>query len=61
MYSVLFETNAERTVESVNKAFLRETGESDWGYNTIEDIEKAVRDGFLEFKDGKMTVYADIN
>ena len=37
------------------------TGESDWGYETMEDIEKAEKAGFLEFADGVMTVYADMN
>lgn len=59
MFKVLLETEAERTVESVNEAFLRETGIADWGYETMEDIEGAEREGFLEFNDGKMTVYVD--
>lgn len=61
MYKVLFTEKAERTVESVNSAFLKATGDSDWGYETMEDIERAEREGFLEFKDGNMTVYADMN
>ena len=61
MYKILFTAKAEKTVESVNAAFLKETGESDWGYETLEDIEKAEQAGFLEFSDGVMTVYADMN
>ena len=61
MFKVLFSTKAEKTVESVNAAFLKETGDSDWGYDTMEDIERAEREGFLEFNDGIMTVYADMN
>lgn len=60
MFKVLFTEKAEKTVESVNAAFFKATGESDWGYETMEDIEKAEREGFLEFKDGNMTVYADM-
>ena len=61
MYKMLFETKADRTVESVQAAFLRETGENDWGYDTMEDIDRAVRYGFLEFEDGIMRIYADMN
>ena len=60
MYALLFETKAEKNVESVKEAFLRETGNSDWGYETIEDIEKSERQGFLEFSNGIMKVYADM-
>lgn len=60
MFKKLFETEAEKTVESVKAAFERETGDSDWGYDTIESIEKAEREGFLEFNNGLMTVYADM-
>lgn len=60
MYGLLFETKAEKNVESVKEAFLRETGDSDWGYDTIEDIEKSEREGFLEFSNGIMKVYADM-
>lgn len=59
MFEVIFETEAERTVESVKAAFLRETGEEDWGYETMEDIEREERAGFLEFKNGKMKVFVD--
>ena len=60
-FRLMFETKAERSVESVNEAFLRETGDSDWGYNSLEDIERAERDGFLEFDNGIMRVFADMN
>ena len=60
MFKLLFETEAEKTVESVNNAFLRETGDMDWGYETIEDIEKSEKEGFLELRDGKIYVYADM-
>lgn len=60
MYKELFTEKAERTVESVNEAILRATGDSDWCYDSIEDIEKAEREGFLEFHDGEMTVFADM-
>lgn len=60
MYKKLFETEcAVKTVEAVNAAFLTATGESDWGYETMEDIEKAEKEGFLEFKDGMMIVFMD--
>lgn len=61
MFKILFTEKAQKTVESVQAAFERATGQSDWGYDSIEDIEKAEREGFLEFKDGTMTVYADMN
>ena len=60
MFIVLFRIKCEKTVEDVNKAFLGVTGDSDWGINTMEDIERLERDGFMEFKYGFMTVYADI-
>lgn len=59
MYKVLFTEKAEKTVESVQAAFKRATGNSDWGYDTMEDIEKSEREGFLEFHGDMMTVYAD--
>ena len=59
MYKVLLAAKAERTDESVNEALLKETGINDWGYDSIEDIEKAERAGFLEFKNGVMTVYVE--
>ena len=60
MFTLLFETEAEKTVESVNEAFQRETGESNWGYDTLEDILKAEKEGFLEFSGNVMKVYADM-
>ena len=60
MYTLLFETEAKKTVESVNEAFKRETGISDWGYDTLEDILKAEKEGFLEFSSNVMKVYADM-
>ena len=60
MFTLLFETEAEKTVESVNEAFKRETGESNWVYDTLEDILKAEKEGFLEFSGNVMKVYADM-
>ena len=60
MFTLLFETEAEKTVESVNEAFKRETGESNWRYDTLEDILKAEKEGFLEFSGNVMKVYADM-
>ena len=45
MFTLLFETEAEKTVESINEAFKRETGISDWGYESMDDILKAEKDG----------------
>lgn len=59
MFKVLFETKAERTLESVNDALLRETGDQEWLYESIEEILKSEREGFLVFYDGMMKVYAD--
>lgn len=61
MYKVLFTAKAERTIESVNATIFHETGDPNWTYETMEDIEEAEKAGFLEFKDGNMTVYADAN
>ena len=60
MFTLLFETEAEKTVESINEAFKRETGISDWGYESMDDILKAEKDGFLEFSGNVMQVYADM-
>ena len=60
MFTLLFETKAEKTVESVNEAFQRETGISDWGYESMDDILKAEKEGFLEFSGNVMKVYADM-
>ena len=60
MFTLLFETEAEKTVESVNEAFAQETGESNWGYESMDDILKAEKDGFLEFSGNVMRVYADM-
>ena len=60
MFTLVFETEAEKTVESVTEAFARETGESNWGYDTLEDILKAEKEGFLEFSGNVMKVYADM-
>lgn len=60
MYKKLFEIECtSKTVESVNAAFLAATGESDWRYESIEDIENAEKEGFLEFENGMMTVFMD--
>ena len=59
MYKKFFETKAEKTIESIKEAFLRETGDSDWGYDSMEDITRAEREGLLEFDDGVMTVYVE--
>ena len=60
MFTLLFETEAEKTVESVNEAFARETGEDNCGYDRLDDILKAEKDGFLEFSGNVMKVYADM-
>lgn len=60
MFTLLFETEAKKTVESVNEAFARETGENNWGYDTLDDILKAEKEGFLEFSGNVMKVYVDM-
>ena len=60
MFTLLFETEAKKTVESVNEAFARETGISDLGYESMDDILKAEKEGFLEFSGNVMKVYADM-
>ena len=59
MYTKLFEVKAEKTLESVNAALLEMTGDSEWLYETMEEIVKAEKAGFLEFKDGTMSVFAE--
>lgn len=61
MFKVLFETEAEKTMESINEAFMRATGDTaiGWGYETMEDVEQGIREGWLEFKDGKLIVWAE--
>lgn len=60
MYKELFRfENVKKTVESVQEAFEKNTGCRDWCYNTMEDIEKAEKAGYLEFVDGDMIVYVD--
>lgn len=59
MYKVLFTEKATATVESVKEAFKRATGESDWGYDTPEDIAKGIEGGWLEFDNGTLTVYVE--
>lgn len=60
MFKVLFETEAEKTVESVNAALLRETGDPSWKFDSMESIDKAEKAGFLVFENNKLLVYADI-
>lgn len=59
MYKLLFETTAEKTLESVNAAFLRETGDPEWKFESMEEIERAEKYGFLEFEDGKMRAFIE--
>lgn len=59
MYKKLFEVEADKTLESVNAAIKEVTGDDEWTFNSIEEIEKQEHEGFLEFKDGIMTVYVD--
>ena len=59
MFNILFIADADKNVQSVKEAFKRMTGTDDWGYDTIEDIEKAEKEGCLEFKNGKMIVWIE--
>lgn len=61
MFKVLFETKATKNYDSVNEAFIHMTGESasDWGYETIEDIDRGEREGWLEFDGDTMKVYGE--
>lgn len=59
MFKVFFKVKAVKTLESVNSALMRQIGSNDMNYETMEDIEKAEREGFLEFDSDMMTVYYD--
>ncbi len=59
MFNILFIAEADKNVQSVKEAFKRMTGTDDWGYDTFEDIEKAEKEGWLEFKNGKMIVWIE--
>lgn len=61
MFKVFFKVKAVKTLESVNSAMMRYIGSNDLNYETMEDIEKAEREGFLKFDSDMMTVYYDVN
>lgn len=55
MDKILFTDEAEKTLESVNAVLLERFGEA-W-YESLEEIEKDIKEGWLSFEDGVMTVY----
>ena len=62
MYEVIYELTAEKNLESVKEAFKRETDitAEEYGVETFQDIERLEREGWFEFEDGKLKVFADV-
>ena len=62
MYEVMYELTAEKNLESVKEAFKRETDitAEEYGVETFQDIEMLEREGWFEFDDGKLKVFADL-
>ena len=62
MYEVMYELTAEKNLESVKEAFKRETDitAEEYGIETFQDIERLEREGWFEFEDGKLKVFADV-
>ena len=62
MYEVMYELTAEKNLESVKKAFKRETDitAEEYGVETFQDIERLEREGWFEFENGKLKVFADV-
>ena len=62
MYEVMYELTAEKNLESVKEAFKRETDitAEEYGVETFQDIERLEREGWFEFEDGKLKVFADV-
>ena len=62
MYEVMYELTAEKNLESVKEAFKRETDitAKEYGVETFQDIERLEREGWFEFEDGKLKVFADV-
>lgn len=65
MYKELFRTKLEsKSLENVKKAFQEATGEEDFmGFAEEDDenayIKKLLNNGFIEFHDNEMIVFAD--
>lgn len=62
MYEVMYELTAEKNLESVKEAFKRETDitAEEYGVETFQDIERLDREGWFEFNNGKLKVFADV-
>ena len=62
MYEVMYELTAEKNLESVKEAFKRETDitAEEYGVETFQDIERLEREGWFEFENGKLKVFADV-
>lgn len=62
MYEVIYELTAEKNLESVKEAFKRETDitAEEYGVETFQDIERLEREGWFEFNNGKLKVFADV-
>ena len=62
MYEVMYELTAEKNLENVKEAFKRETDitAEEYGVETFQDIERLEREGWFEFEDGKLKVFADV-
>ena len=62
MYEVMYELTAEKNLESVKEAFKRETDitAEEYGVETFQDIERLEREGWFEFENGKLKIFADV-
>lgn len=50
-----------RTVDGVNKAIYEATGDEDWTIESEEEeLEKEIREGFIEFDGNELVIFADM-
>lgn len=64
MYEVIYKFKATENFEDFSNAILEATDETaeEWGWDSEEKIEKAIREGWLEFTaDGYCKIYAEFN
>lgn len=61
MYVELFREKGEKTIESVADAFIVNFGEVWEEYKTMDGIEKAEKNGWIEFTDGEIILWAEEN
>lgn len=49
-----------RTVDGVNKAIYEATGDENWTIESEEELEKEIREGFIEFDGNELVIFADM-